>query len=64
MQWSTDFAEPFKSIYTSLPQGTKIWCDRLSQWPTIPWDNRAGRVTLAGDAAHPMTFRESFQIIK
>ncbi|RMZ79258.1 hypothetical protein DV737_g3532, partial [Chaetothyriales sp. CBS 132003] len=28
---------------------------KLQDWPTQAWDNRNGRVTLAGDAAHPMT---------
>ncbi|ATY65727.1 FAD dependent oxidoreductase [Cordyceps militaris] len=27
----------------------------LQDWPCQPWDNRGGRVTLAGDAAHAMT---------
>ena len=52
-------AEPLRSVFLSLPAGATIWCDRLSQWPTIAWDNRGGRVTLMGDAAHPMTYRKS-----
>lgn len=27
----------------------------LQDWPCLPWDNRGGRVTLVGDAAHAMT---------
>ncbi|KAI9879127.1 MAG: hypothetical protein M1830_009514 [Pleopsidium flavum] len=50
------FAEPFRSIIQSIPDGTMAWHNRLSLWPTQPWDNRGGTVTLAGDAAHPMTF--------
>lgn len=51
-------AEPFRSAYLAVaPYGT-IWCDRLAEWRTEPWDNRNGRVTLAGDAAHPMTYRK------
>lgn len=30
--------------------------DRIAIWEPIPWDNHGGRVTLAGDAAHSMTF--------
>lgn len=30
--------------------------DRVSVWAPIPWNNPGGRVTLAGDAAHAMTF--------
>jgi len=51
------FAEPFRSIFQSIPDGTTAWHNRLSLWPTQPWDNRSGTFTLAGDAAHPMTFR-------
>jgi len=51
------FAEPLRSIFQSIPDGTTAWHNRLSLWPTQPWDNRSGTVTLAGDAAHPMTFR-------
>ncbi|KAL8738246.1 MAG: hypothetical protein Q9181_000926 [Wetmoreana brouardii] len=54
--WAEKLAEPFRSAYlTVLPDAT-LWCDRLAQWPTIPWDMCNGRVTLAGDAAHPMTY--------
>ncbi|KAH8587040.1 monooxygenase [Bisporella sp. PMI_857] len=34
---------------------TKITYDKMAYWVPIPWDNHDGRVTLAGDAAHPMT---------
>lgn len=27
----------------------------IQDWPCLPWDNRDGRVTLTGDAAHAMT---------
>ncbi|KAI9857757.1 MAG: hypothetical protein M1824_004713 [Vezdaea acicularis] len=47
-------ADPFKSANLWIPEGTPISFDRLSYWATIPWDNHGGRVTLAGDAAHPM----------
>lgn len=30
--------------------------DRVSVWVPVPWDNHGGRTTLAGDAAHAMTF--------
>ncbi|OJJ48316.1 hypothetical protein ASPZODRAFT_158060 [Penicilliopsis zonata CBS 506.65] len=50
------FAEPFRSVFQSLPEGTKVWHSRLSYWETQPWDNRNGTVTVVGDAAHPMTF--------
>lgn len=50
------FAEPFRSFLHGIPAGTKAWHNRLSSWMPVPWDNRRGRVTLAGDAAHAMTF--------
>ena len=56
------FAEPFKSIYQSVPDDTPTWHSRLSSWSPIPWDNRGGRVTLAGDSAHAMTFRKCFAV--
>ncbi|KAK4195428.1 hypothetical protein QBC40DRAFT_289047 [Triangularia verruculosa] len=49
-------AFPFKDAIQSVPEGTRAWHARLSYWPTKPWDNLNGKVTLAGDAAHPMTF--------
>lgn len=51
-------ADPFKSANLWIPEGTPISFDRLSYWATIPWDNHGGRVTLAGDAAHPMPPRK------
>ncbi|KAM0799790.1 hypothetical protein BDR22DRAFT_898727 [Usnea florida] len=53
---SETLTEPFRSALLSLPDDAVIWCQRLSQWPTIGWDNKQGSVTLAGDAAHPMTY--------
>lgn len=55
---SETLTEPFRSALLSLPDDAVIWCERLSQWPTIEWDNKHGSVTLAGDAAHPMTYRK------
>jgi len=54
-------ASPFKETLTTIPRGTKIWHTRLRYWPTRPWHIGAetdGLVTLAGDAAHPSTFRK------
>jgi 2-polyprenyl-6-methoxyphenol hydroxylase-like FAD-dependent oxidoreductase len=54
---ASEFADPFKQALLSIPDDTRCFHNRLSYWPTEPWDNRNGTVTLAGDAAHPMTFR-------
>ncbi|KAL8954103.1 MAG: hypothetical protein Q9222_000082 [Ikaeria aurantiellina] len=55
-QCAEKFAEPIRMAYLSIPQESKIWCHQLSEWRTLPWDNHDGRLTLAGDAAHPMTY--------
>ncbi|KAK0649161.1 hypothetical protein B0T16DRAFT_456598 [Cercophora newfieldiana] len=49
-------AYPFKESVTTIPSGTRCWHARLTYLPTKPWDSRGGLVTLAGDAAHSMTF--------
>ncbi|KAH7351237.1 hypothetical protein BKA65DRAFT_254670 [Rhexocercosporidium sp. MPI-PUGE-AT-0058] len=50
------FGYPFNEVFATIPPGTPVWHNRLRYWPTKPWDSRNGLVTLAGDAAHPMTF--------
>lgn len=56
-------AAPFNAMFCDIKRGTKSWYrGRLSYWPTKPWDGRGGRVTLAGDAAHAMTFRRSLHL--
>lgn len=62
-QKASHFTEPFRSVFETLPTGTKIWHSRLSYWETQPWDNRNGTLTLVGDAAHPMTFRKLSSIL-
>lgn len=57
-EYAESFAEPFRSAFLSLPGDAVLWCERLAQWPTVEWDGRKGTVTLAGDAAHPMTYRK------
>ena len=49
--------EPFRSAVMWMPDDTKITYDKMAYWIPILWDNHDGRVTLAGDAAHPMTPR-------
>lgn len=46
--------EPFKSAMAWTPDGTDCWIDEMKYWIPVRWPNLAGRVTLAGDAAHPM----------
>jgi len=51
------YGEPFRSANLWVPEGTQLVVNNLSYWIPVPWDNRNGRITLAGDAAHPMTFQ-------
>ncbi|KAA6406834.1 MAG: hypothetical protein FRX48_09332 [Lasallia pustulata] len=48
-----DQAEPFRSANLWIPDDTPVKFDDIAYWVTIPWDNHGGRITLAGDAAHP-----------
>ncbi|KAF2101265.1 FAD/NAD(P)-binding domain-containing protein [Rhizodiscina lignyota] len=50
------WADPYKSVVEWLPDDIPIGKDQLRIWHTKPWDNHGGKVTLAGDAAHSMTF--------
>jgi hypothetical protein len=52
------FGYPFNEVFATVPSDAKVYHNRLSYWPTKPWKG-SGLVTIAGDAAHPMTFRES-----
>ncbi|KAK3296637.1 uncharacterized protein B0H64DRAFT_415985 [Chaetomium fimeti] len=48
---------PFNAMVQDVPPETRSWySSQMTYWPTRPWDNRGGRVTVAGDAAHAMTF--------
>ncbi|KAF2452689.1 putative monooxygenase, partial [Lineolata rhizophorae] len=60
-RFAAGFAEPWRSAYDWLPDEHPVWYMRLTEWdPGAPghgWDGRVGRVTLAGDAAHAMTYQ-------
>ncbi len=55
------FVNPWRSVFEWMPDDAEVWYSKLRNWdPSLPehqWDNSGGRVTLAGDAAHPMTFQ-------
>jgi 2-polyprenyl-6-methoxyphenol hydroxylase-like FAD-dependent oxidoreductase len=57
-----EFGPPFDEIFATMDPKSPIWHNRLGYWPTKPWDGK-GLITLAGDAAHPMTFRKSTHTI-
>ncbi|KAI1864846.1 uncharacterized protein JN550_008666 [Neoarthrinium moseri] len=55
------FADPLKSAHEWLPDDleTVYWTSNANWDPSLKeheWDNHGGLVTLAGDAAHPMTY--------
>lgn len=55
MQANTDgLCDPFKSAIEWSPEDSACDIDEMKYWEAEPWDNRQGRVTLLGDAAHPM----------
>jgi hypothetical protein len=46
--------EPFQTLIDSTPADSECSIDEMKYWVPVPFDNHSGRVTLAGDAAHPM----------
>jgi 2-polyprenyl-6-methoxyphenol hydroxylase-like FAD-dependent oxidoreductase len=56
------FCDPWKSaLEWTTPATASVWYMGLTDWnPSLPnhrWDNHAGRVTMLGDAVHPMTYQ-------
>ncbi|KAJ7578279.1 hypothetical protein C8J56DRAFT_969600 [Mycena floridula] len=49
-----NLAEPFRSAVQWIPDDTPVAYNKLLYWATVPWDSHDGRISLAGDAAHPM----------
>jgi 2-polyprenyl-6-methoxyphenol hydroxylase-like FAD-dependent oxidoreductase len=60
---STKLTKLYQRVFEELPDDLKIHRDELKAWVPVPWDNHDGRVTLAGDAARTMTFRECSNLI-
>lgn len=56
-----EYADPWKSAFEWLPEGHPVWYMGMTDWdPSTEehtWDNHSGLVTLAGDAAHTMTYQ-------
>lgn len=46
--------EPARSAFMWLPDDTEVHKADISYWISQPWNNRQGRLTLIGDAAHAM----------
>ncbi|RFN47027.1 hypothetical protein FIE12Z_8753 [Fusarium flagelliforme] len=54
-QRATEFNPVLRDVIHAIPEGSEVIEIVLQDWPCPPWDNRNGRITLAGDAAHAMT---------
>ncbi|KHO02086.1 Aromatic-ring hydroxylase-like protein [Metarhizium album ARSEF 1941] len=52
---ATDFHPLLRQAVQSIPESAQALEIALQDWPCFDWDNRDGRVTLVGDAAHAMT---------
>ncbi|KAL5114327.1 hypothetical protein ACEQ8H_007802 [Pleosporales sp. CAS-2024a] len=53
---AAEYAEPWRSAGAAVATSTRLPLDKGTYWEkSAKWDNKAGRTTLAGDAAHPMT---------
>jgi 2-polyprenyl-6-methoxyphenol hydroxylase-like FAD-dependent oxidoreductase len=53
---ASTYAEPWRSAALQIDPNTYLPLDSGTYWSrAAPWDNRKGRMTLCGDAAHPMT---------
>ncbi|KAF2676583.1 FAD/NAD(P)-binding domain-containing protein [Lentithecium fluviatile CBS 122367] len=46
--------EPARSAFMWMPDDTEVHKADISYWISQPWNNHHGRLTLVGDAAHPM----------
>lgn len=59
--FSRAFTDPWKSAFEWVDDDRKVWYIRLHDFDPGAdghrWDNHGGRVTLAGDAAHTMTYQ-------
>ncbi|KAF9880354.1 FAD-binding domain containing protein [Colletotrichum karsti] len=46
--------EPFRSAVEWTPEGSPCYIDEMKYWLPSAWNTYDGKITLAGDAAHPM----------
>lgn len=60
---ASQLIEPFRSANLWMPGDTVISNDAISYWISIPFDTHQGRITLCGDAAHPLPPRKSFTLV-
>jgi hypothetical protein len=46
--------DPARAVFMWIPEDTLVHKADISCWIPEPWNNRNGRVSLVGDAAHPV----------
>ncbi|KAK3681293.1 FAD binding domain-containing protein [Podospora appendiculata] len=51
----TGLITALRETIEDIPDDTTVLHIKVADWPTVPWNGLGGRVTLLGDAAHPMT---------
>ncbi|KAL2867223.1 FAD-dependent oxidoreductase [Aspergillus lucknowensis] len=60
-EFATKFTDPWKSAFAWIPDDHEVWYMSLTDFDPGAeghrWDSHDGRVTLAGDAAHAMTYQ-------
>jgi 2-polyprenyl-6-methoxyphenol hydroxylase-like FAD-dependent oxidoreductase len=60
-EMAKEHSDPWKSAYEWLSDDHPVWHMGMSDWDpgaeNHQWNNYGGRVTLAGDAAHTMTYQ-------
>lgn len=56
-QRAQSLSQPFCGFFEAIDDEERAWANHLPYWPTQRWEGHParGKVTLAGDAAHPMT---------
>lgn len=54
--------DPARSAFLWMPDDTEVHKADISYWVPHAWNNHQGRLTLIGDAAHPMPPCKSFLI--
>lgn len=56
---ASGFAPFLRRAVEQIPDDTSVMEIKLADWECLPWDNKGGLMTLAGDAAHAMTMCKS-----
>jgi hypothetical protein len=58
LEYIRENTAPLRGIFQSAidwtPKGSYVSINEMKYWVPTPWNNHGGRITLAGDAAHPM----------